>query len=187
MKTYEIKLKGISPLIWNRMKRELEEEKKKLKKDQLSEWEQSNWIRKAELDGNGNAIIPPEWIRGALTDSCKMTRIVPHFATAKNQTYTKYINSCMVEVTKPAGKKKDLEEFGAYVGSQGSRGGGKVWRIRPMLREWNTSFILRDPEGRASKEEIKTIISHAGLMVGLGDNRINNYGRFEVTELQEVS
>jgi hypothetical protein len=31
MKKYEIKIKGTTPLIWNRMKKEIEDEKKKLK------------------------------------------------------------------------------------------------------------------------------------------------------------
>ena len=54
MKKYMVRIKGIQPVIWNVMKREIEEEKEKLKKNQLKEWEKErkNWIRKAEIDKN---------------------------------------------------------------------------------------------------------------------------------------
>jgi len=30
------------------------------------------------------------------------------------------------------------------------------------------------------------ILEYAGLMVGIGDNRVNNFGRFEIKKLSEV-
>lgn len=187
-KKYDISITGVSPLIWNRMKKELEDEKAKLKKDQLSEWEEKNWVRKAELGANGDILLPPEWVKWSIIESAKKSRIVPHYANSKNQTYTFYAQSMMVEVPKPICNRKDLQYFGQYVGARGKNSSSKVWRVRPLLKEgWKTRFILTDPEGRMKKSELETLLNFAGFMVGIGDNRINNFGRFEVNAIKELN
>lgn len=60
MKKYVVKAKGTNPLMWNRSKLELAKEMKKLKKDQLMEYEEKNWKKKAEYMPNGNLVIPIE-------------------------------------------------------------------------------------------------------------------------------
>ena len=67
---YEIGIKGIEgvPVAWNVQKKEIEDEKKKLKRDELSEWEEKNWKCKAEYEGdvkNGKnkVLIPARWIK----------------------------------------------------------------------------------------------------------------------------
>jgi hypothetical protein len=186
MKRTKIEIRGISPVIWNRMKKELVDEIKSCKKDQLAAWEEANWRRKAEYDSKNNLLIPPEWIKSALCDACKKTRIVPHFATSKQQTYTYYFQSSMVEVTEPVGKVSDLEPYGCFVGARGKNSDTKTWRVRPLLRNWKATFIWTDADGRISDDELRTILEHAGLMTGIGDNRINNFGRFEVVNISEV-
>ena len=57
-KKWIVEIKGIKPLISNVRKRELDAEIKALKKDELAEWEENNWQRKAEIDENGMVIIP---------------------------------------------------------------------------------------------------------------------------------
>ena len=190
MKKYEVEIKGIQPVIWNVLRRELELEKKELKKDQLSEWEEDpkNWKRKAEFNDKGEVVIPERWFKGALIGSCKKNRIVPHFATRKNETYTSYVQSFMVFNGHKLCGKDDLVEFGVFVSPQGmSNRNTKIWRVRPMLKKWSATFILIDPAGRIKMAELKEIIEYAGLMIGLGDNRINNYGRFELKKIMEVA
>ena len=187
MKTYQIEISGVSPVIWNRMKKELVDEVKKLKKDQLAEWEETNWKRKAEIDDKKNLVIPPEWIKGSLVDACKKTRIVPHFATSKQQTYTSYMLSSLITVMASVGKEKELEYYGAFVGARGKNSSTKTWRVRPLLKEWKTTFEMKDPDGRMTKNELKTLVEHAGLMIGIGDNRVNNFGRFEVVSIKEAN
>jgi len=185
IKKYEVEIKGTTPLIWNVMSLELQEEQKVLKKDELCEWSRNrvNWIRKAEFDAEGNVIIPQRWFKSALINSCKKNRIVPHYATKKNETYTYYVQSLMVFSEGFVCKEKDLEEFGEFVGAQGKNSATKIWRVRPMKKEWSAKFIILDSAGRINLGELKEIIEFAGLMVGLGDNRSNNYGRFELNKL----
>jgi len=188
MKKYRIGIKGIHPLIWNRMRRELQLEVKQLKKDQLEEWEidRKNWIRKAEFNGGDEVIIPPEWIKGMLGSACKQTKMVPHFATTKKQTYTSYMSSVMFDNIEPVCKKDDLVDYGAFCGAQGKNSNTKVWRVRPMLVEWETTFELIDPAGRMLKSELEELLYNGGLFAGLGDNRANNFGRFEVVDVKEI-
>lgn len=187
MKKYEVRVKGNTPLIWNVLKRELELEKKELKKNELSEWEENpeNWKRKAEFNEKGNVIVPERWLKGSLIDSCKKNRIIPHFATRKNETYTSYVKSCMVFTKGSVCKKEDLKEFGAYVGAQGANSTTKVWRVRPMIKTWDAEFTIIDPAGRMKQSELEAILGYAGMMIGMGDNRINNFGRFDVVSVEE--
>lgn len=172
------------------MKRELELEKKELKKSELSEWEENpnNWQRKAELDNDNNAIIPERWLKNCMIDSCKKNRIVPHFATRKNETYTNYVTNFMVfNIGKPVCSIKKLQEYGAFVGAQGKNSTTKVWRVRPLMEEWKATFEIIDPAERMLDSELKEIIEYGGMMIGLGDNRINNFGRFELKSMKEVA
>jgi len=188
MKTYRVTLVSEVPVIYNRMKRELQLEIKDLKKDQMDEWEEKNWKRKAEFDEKGNLLFPSEWIKGVLEASCKATRMIPHFATSKNQTYTTYVSSMVVIIKQTLGKVSDLVSYDAYVNGRGAmgKGGSKVFRIRPMLKKWKLTFELKDPFGRMQIKELKELLEYAGLMIGVGDNRKNNFGRFTVEEIKEI-
>ena len=196
-KIWQIKIKSLQPVLWNRDKREIRLELKTIKKTELEEWEEQNWVKKADFEGkfpsNGEKIdnrkvfMPPEWFKQVLVAACKKTRLVPHFETRKSATYTDYISSTIIDSNNPVCLVKDLEYYGAYVNGQGGRvGGGKVWRIRPKLTEWNHTFKMIDPFGRMSKDELKELLDYAGAFVGIGDNRKNNFGRFEIVSVNEV-
>ena len=62
----------------------------------------------------------------------------------------------------------------------------KTWRVRPLLQDWNLSFSLIDPYGRIQKEELSELLEFAGMMIGIGDNRKNDYGKFEIESLEEL-
>jgi hypothetical protein len=188
VKKWNIKIESTTPIIYNRMKKEIEDEKKKLKKDQLAEWEEKNWMMKAEIN-NGNAVLPPEWIKSMLINACKQTRLIPHYATKKNETYTRYVQSMMIRPTPPIilSKKKDIIAHGGfYPGQPGRMTSGKVWKIFPKLETWTAEFQIVDPFGRMLKDELQQLFEHAGMFVGLGDQRSRNFGRFEVVSIKEA-
>lgn len=189
MKRYEIEIEGITPVVWNRLKKEIMDIHKELKKDELEENERTNWKMKAETK-NGNAIIPPEWILSCLVNAAKETRIVPHFATTKSQTYTKYLSNVRINPGKEivAGKSSDIKRKDAMLSSQGkSKMGGKVLRCHPILEEWNAKFILIDTLGRMKQDELKTLFEWGGQAVGIGDQRIFNFGRFDIKSIKVVN
>lgn len=185
MKTYVIEAKSVSPLIFNTRQRDIDLELSKLKKDELSEWEENNWKRKAEINQSGSVILPIRWFRKSFTEACKFTKIVPHFASSKKQTYTKYSSSMIFQNSTFKCKVSDLKPFGSYVGAQGMNSSTKVWRIRPMIESWKCKFEIVDPAGRMLKEELKEILDCSGTILGIGDGRSVNFGRFEVISIKE--
>lgn len=187
MKTYEMDAKSVTPTLWNRIKRELMMEIRGVKKNKLAEWEEKNWPRKAEFDGDGNVLLPPEWLKKCFVEACQGSKVCPYYHTTAKETYTKYMQACIFLVNGSICKKEDLEPYGAYVNpNPGGRGHSKVWKIRPMLKNWKASFVMKDPMGRMLLEELKEIAEYAGMMIGIGDGRVMNFGRFEVTKIKEV-
>tara|TARA_Y100000310_G_C20287165_1_gene625430 strand:- start:286 stop:558 length:273 start_codon:yes stop_codon:yes gene_type:complete len=80
-------------------------------------------------------------------------------------------------------KKKDLVYDGAYVSINNS----KIWRVRPKMENWSATFEIIDPAARMKVDELEEMITYAGMMVGIGDNRINNLGRFDIKKIVEVN
>lgn len=208
MEKYDVTISGTMPLLWNRMKRELALEQKGLKKNELDEWENDpkNWLRRAELDipksrpvikiGDGpnavevqypepedGVVVPATWLRAMIIAACKHSKIVPHFASRKSETYTRYAQSLLVEVTDDhVCKVEDLVAHGSYVVINGSR----IYRVRPMLENWTVSFRVVDPFGRMAQEELEQILDFGGYIEGIGDGRTINMGRFETIRLEKV-
>jgi hypothetical protein len=177
-------------MLWNANKLELRQEIKELKKDQMEEWELANWKKKANYDDDSllgtDVVIPNEWVRGMLINAARYTGVVPHFATSKKQTYTRYVESCFVESKGTICKAKDLQPYGAFVGAQGKNSSTKVYRIRPMLKNWEHTFTFVDTEGRMKKEELQNFLDYGGQMIGIGDGRSIRMGRFQLESIKEA-
>lgn len=186
MKKYRIKVVGTTPLLLNVRQRDIDLEMSKVKKDELDEWEEKNWRRKAELDKKGNVILPPRWFRKSFIDACGQTGIVPNFAKSKNKTYSKYAQSMFFDNTSYKCSPKDLIPHGAFVGARGKNSSTKIWRIRPMIEKWETDFDIIDPFGRMKIEELKTLLEYSGMIIGVGDGRSLNFGRFEILDIKEI-
>jgi predicted HNH restriction endonuclease len=182
MKKYIVKVKSTTPLLLNTRQRELDEEKKELKKDQLTEWEEKNWRKKAERDKKGNVYLPPRWFRSSFVQACKSSGMVPSFATSKRQTYSKYAQSMIFQNTSFVCNEKELKEHGAFVTP---RGQGQIWTIRPKIENWETDIEIIDPFGRMTEKEFKELLEYSGMLVGVGDGRSLNFGRFEIVSIKE--
>lgn len=178
-------MRATTPLILNTRQKELDDELKELKKDQLSEWEEKNWRRKAERDKKGNVVLPTRWFRSAFIQACKSSMLVPNFATSKRQTYSKYAQSMLFQNTTFVCSEKELKQYGVYVGAQGANSKTKIWRIRPQIDNWETDVEIVDPFGRMSEKEFKELLDYSGMLVGVGDGRSLNFGRFEVVSIKE--
>lgn len=186
MKKYKVELKGISPIVFNTRQKELDEETSKLKKNEYNEWEKKNWRRKASRDKKGNVIIPVIWIKASFVNACKHSRKVPHFATSKKESYTRYAESMYFEDTDFKCSDKDLILREQSMGAQGKNSSSKVWKSYPKLDEWQTGVTIVDPSGRMSIDELKEMMEFAGMFEGIGDFRKVNCGRFEVSSIKEI-
>lgn len=57
--------------------------------------------------------------------------------------------------------------------------GKRVMRVRPSFTPWALSTMaMYIPDAGINLDEIEAIIKLAGLVEGIGDNRVNGYGRF---------
>lgn len=62
-------------------------------------------------------------------------------------------------------------------------------RYRGMFYDWSTSFTVKYPASRFTKESIATMFSLAGEYMGLGENRAQkggSLGLYRVSEIQEL-
>jgi len=191
MKTYEIKIKNMegSPIVCNTRQRELDLEMKELKKNEIEEWEEKNWLRKAVTNKKGEVLLKREWLRGCIINAAKSSKLIPHFATSKKETYTKYVKSLAILDQPSLAHKDKFEAWGEFVNGNPSsfRSSSKVWKIRPMLKNWNVSFKIMDPFGRMQKKELKELLEYGGMIIGIGDARELRYGRFTVESIKEVN
>ena len=188
MKKFKVCIEGNTPVIYNRMKREIEQAKKLLKKDQMAEWEEKNWMEKAEIN-NGNAIIPTEWIRGMLLNSTKQTKLNPYFATTKNATWSRYFQNVYIFHKPPIllCKKTELTSIAGFYPSHGAKKNcGKIWKVFPKCDKWKIEFTIVDPFGRLRKTDLKELVEYGGMYVCIGDQRPMNFGRFDVKSIEEV-
>jgi isopropylmalate/homocitrate/citramalate synthase len=185
MKKYIVELEGTSPLVFNTRSQELDEERAKLKRDELAEWEQKNWRRKAERDKKGNVIIPIRWLKSAFVNACTHSKIVPNFATSKRETYTRYAKAMYFDNSSFKCSEKDLEKREAFMGAQGKNSSTSVLKVYPSIKEWKTTIEVADGIGRMTIEELKEIFTFAGIIEGIGDFRVVNAGRFEVISIKE--
>lgn len=65
-------------------------------------------------------------------------------------------------------------------------GGKRVMRVRPKFFPWSMSVSgLFVEDAGLNLEDLERIVEMAGLVEGIGDNRVNGYGRFLGT-LEEV-
>jgi len=117
LKKYKIRANSTTAVIWNVMKKSIADEIKKLKKSELTEWEENNWVKKAETHGK-KVFIPARWVKSMLINSAKHTRLIPHFATSKKETFTRYIQSTIVPLDYEVCSTNDLKAYGAFVGAQ---------------------------------------------------------------------
>jgi len=124
-----------------------------------------------------------------LINAAKGSRLVPHFATSKKETYTKYIKSLAILDQPILSHRDDFEPWGTFVNGNPSsyRNSSKVWKIRPLLEKWNVTFKIIDPFGRMKKSELKELLEYGGMIVGIGDARELRYGRFIVESIKEVN
>lgn len=185
MKRYEINIKGVSNQIQNRLSRELNKEFSEIPRDKREEWQDNNYLRKAYFGRDNKTIeIPDINIKGLLVSACKKYKIPPPKSIGR--TWTGYIKSCLL-IESSKFDYREVVPFATMVNGNpsSSKGGSKVYNVRPMFKEWSMSFIIVDTDDSLNKEIVEGICSSAGKFVGFSDYR-PEYGRFIVTNVNEI-
>lgn len=70
--------------------------------------------------------------------------------------------------------------------SKGKKSGAKVFKIRPLIQPWGGSFRMHVLDPRLTQDVLATIISYAGVYVGLADWR-PQMGRFDLVSMEQIN
>lgn len=169
MKSINIKIKGIVPLLQNRFVGE-EDENAAERTGVIDRSE--NWKQALYSDKKLGIYEPSEHIWGSMIKAAVNFQI----PGKGKKTYKDLIKSAIIiEPDKiPLGKKEPDEIDKRPVVIRGSR----IVRQRPMMKEgWELSFTVNILDEQLPAEAVKRILEHAGRFVGIGDFR-PRFGRF---------
>lgn len=185
MKTYEAKLKSVSPYTSSRYHGIPRKER-----ETSDDHEQRTWRHKLTMDNDGNAIINPIAFKFALSAATKYSG--DQIPGKGKRTYTKLFESGLL-VTKPVPlsvHRDDVYGIDVFVNVDGKRGSGKrVMRRFPIVREWSGVLEIIVLDDGITPEVLRKHLVIAGQFIGVGQYRCEvggTNGRFMVESLKEI-
>jgi len=172
IKTLNIKIRGLSPLLMHRFPLEPVAGAAKMTPAEQAE------IAAYRTEG-GELFIPGVNVQRALISGAK-------YSKGKGRSSLATVAAACLLITKeqlPLGCRKYAIDSRAVVVPATK---GRIVRHRPRFDEWSLTFELEyDPE-LLSCEQVEAIVRDTGRRVGLGDFRPENkgmFGRFDVVEI----
>jgi len=171
--TYEVKIKGETPLLHHKFNGQ--EEEKKLKKLPDKEQAEAHLYKNAE----GKAYVPAIWISQALKNA-----YIEMAPKGQKTSYARYISARLtvypLEIILPVQKYViDKRSAPSQIGKKACRD----FCVRPRFDEWDLTFKVRTT---LSLREFKKILEFAGTDLGIGSGRKLGFGRFSVVEVKEI-
>jgi len=180
MKTINVELTGITPLLMNSPKSMLEDNLMKKMKQTTKDYDHKKEADKlAYKTDKGELYIPAECIRACLIGASSFKKIGKYAA--------KSIIAGGVFIATPeillGTKKYDLDIRTVVIQR------ARVVKARPMIKNWKVNFGITYNENLIGNADIiKQILIEAGQRVGLLDFRpqkMGSFGMFEVTKWKE--
>jgi hypothetical protein len=188
MKTFNVEIRGITPLLIHRFNEDAEQAKKTRRieatqKDPRAEAQKNAYIAQ---DGTFyfNAFSIPNAMGNAgsshkATGTRKTLRFVVPSAVR--------MNTDSVTIMNGKGPAKDFEVDARPVTIPATK--GRVMRYRPRFDCWGAQFELCVDENLLSPEMAHQLLTEAGQSIGIGDFRPEKrgpFGRFMVTKWEEA-
>jgi len=180
---FYFKLKGIAPIISN--KPCPEDVKKGKTLDSQPKTQQAR--DRAYWHSNGNLGVPQTWLKGSMVEAFirQKTDSGPESQSAKNEKQ-RVCPNIRFEPLMFDLKTKDytINESTVLVKQSGTVK-TMVNCVRPLIENWEFegTLVTTLPE---TAEELRKNLEYAGYYVGIGSNKINGFGRFEVVEFRQV-
>ncbi len=183
VKTFNVNVKGLVPLLQARHLTPTEEEElrgiKESKQKKKDTTDKEQFEMHAYKNASGKFYQPSEMIEAA------MAKAAVNFKMEGKKSYKDVIKGgIIVNPIEIIHKNQKFEIDGRWGKNPNTR--GAVWVVRPIIQEWELSFnidLLQDE--RVSDKTLKEILAYAGLYVGIGAWR-PKFGRFEVTSFKEA-
>jgi hypothetical protein len=173
IKTYDITLEGISPLLMNRPSQLDIGDKSKTSKREVNTPEQ---ISESKLykDSEDNVYLPATWFQGAIVEAGKQKKMLGK-GSAK-ATYSKVAGSS-VEINPFEIIIKDKWKVFSILAVNPTTKGKNVLH-RPQFDKWKANFECTFDDEQIEVSVMKEIFDIAGRSVGVGDWRPAKKGRF---------
>lgn len=192
-KKYKITIKGVGATLMSRMLDAgvpKSAKKEQAKQDPL-EREHQIWRDKMYYTPELGVHWPAEAIHQMLQDGAKYWGAT--IPGEGKKTYTAVLKAAAIPEDLDLGisSKEDprIVPFGRMVNGNPSRGkksGQKVYKIRPMIHDWQGSFVLHVFDARLTPDVLSTILNMCGKFVGLSDWR-PLYGRFDILKIEDIT
>lgn len=178
-KAIQIKIKGLTPLLMNRLNPESLKSKSRMRMEQYStEEDAKNSAYMAEINGKQQLYIPQEAVYSMIINTAKQYRV-------RRVSLSSLLAGTMrVEPKKiPLGTDKyEVDERAVVIQNQ------RVLKGRACLPEWSAKFQIvfdskRLPQG--IERTLLTILDDAGTRMGLLDYRPQHRGWFGTFEVEQ--
>ena len=188
MRSVEVKIQGLSPLLQHRYvftdEKEEAAKRKTGKKDYSEEWKSALY-----WDDDLGIIQPATHIEAAMIKAAVDFQIV-----GKGKKTYKDLFKSAVFVTPdyiPHGLKGTREglvkEGRISIDKRLVRvNNSGVERLRPILKDWVLEFTIEVHDDQVSLDTVHQVLEHAGRYVGIGDFR-PKFGRFSVLRFEQNS
>lgn len=180
MKTIDIEIKGISPLLINRFKEndEVPVAIKKGKKDYGLPREQAE--KTAYVDKKTKLLwVPSSWVSGTIATIASDYKITGSKKSVKSVSGGAVVPCDEKIYFKEKYKLKDIEVDSRPVVVQRAR----IMRHRARLEKWTMKFSIELDETIIPSDQLHEILSDAGRRAGMGDHRPPKggpFGRFKI-------
>lgn len=186
MKRFEVQIEGASPILQNRLSRDLMLELKAIPKSRLDAWEEDNWEKKLYKNEKGEVVFPDLNVHAMLQSAARNYKISPPKDVGK--TWTNYVkSSVVVEQACVIKSEKPPVAYGCMVNGNPSsaKKSSKVYKVRPRIDlPWSTTVVFLDTNDFLNKDIVADLMRTAGLFVGMSDWR-PQFGRFVVKRVIE--
>lgn len=193
MKTFKVKIEGITPLLQHRMTEEelfgLLGAKTQKKKDKGEETPREIAEKYAYREDDGSCYIPGEYIVGAIS----------HVAGDYKQknSIRKSLKGIIKGIVRPTRERiplltkkgKALNDFEVDVRKATNHQKGAVAVCRPRFDEWTAEFELSINDELIGPETCLEILQDAGRRSGIGSFRVQRggyFGQFQVSEWKAI-
>ena len=186
MKTFRVKIEGISPLLINRFKEEAEipqKMKKSGKRDYGTPREQAESTLYA--DENGLCWIPATWIKGAITSVSSDYKL-----PSSRKSVRSVIGGAVIPVEE---KLYFVEKYKIGNCEVDARPcvvqRARIMRYRGRFEKWSVEVNLQIEDDILDEDNVHQMLIDAGRRCGVGDFRAQKggpFGRFRVCNWEEV-
>lgn len=188
MQTYIASLASVAPYFQSR---KYEMDVPKLPKESGDDYEKRTWSYRTHIDENGQIIIPAAQFKFSIQGGAKyLNERIPG---RNRETWTKHFASGIMipeGIVLPE-RQENISGLWLLMSVKGNPGPGpRVMRKMPFVAKWAGDLTIHVLDDLITADILKRVIEHAGMFVGIGQNRPENRGdrgRYALTELVAIA